>query len=217
MSEKQGTRRRLPRPATVLAAIAVFAVLAGTATAAKTVIDGSQIKKGTITAKQIKNRSLTPNKFSAAAVSQLQGPRGQQGQRGERGPQGEKGAAGEKGAQGPAGIVAPLYVEEGNTNILDGDEEFVGGVATPAGKYMINVKINLSAVAAGTDIECFVDAGNAQVDEVRWTNDEANGAQPVSLLAVANATPADPIDVFCAADGGTGAASQTHIAAVPVS
>ena len=73
MSDKQGSRRRLPRPATVLAAIAVFAVLAGTATAAGGLISGSKIKKGTITGKQIKNKSLSAAKLSPAALKQLRG------------------------------------------------------------------------------------------------------------------------------------------------
>jgi len=68
MSEQRAGRRRLPSPATVLAAIGVFAVLAGTATAAKTVIDGRQIKKGTITAKQLKKGAVTRAKLAPGAV-----------------------------------------------------------------------------------------------------------------------------------------------------
>jgi len=69
MSENRTRRPRLPRPGTVLGAIAVFALLAGTATAAKTVIDGRQIKKGTVTTKQLKNGAVTRAKLASGAVS----------------------------------------------------------------------------------------------------------------------------------------------------
>ncbi|HYJ23149.1 MAG TPA: hypothetical protein VEW07_14140 [Solirubrobacterales bacterium] len=214
MNKNDGSRRRLPRPATVLAAIAVFAVLAGTATAADTLITGKQIKKGTITGKQIKNKSLTANKFTTAALNQL---RGNQGPRGERGPQGERGLQGEKGAQGPAGIVAPLYGEKGSQNIAADAEATVLTVpVASAGKFLINAKLNLFQVAAG-DVGCFLVAGNNQVDDVSWTNDEVNGRQSLSLLAVATATPADPIELGCGFDDSNGSVSEVHLSAVPVS
>lgn len=115
----------MPRPATVIAVIALFAALAGTATAAS-LITGKQIKNGTVTGadlrnssvtgKDIRNSSLTgadvkngtirngdvrkgtlaADRLSAAALASLREP-------GPAGPAGAQGPAGAAGAQGPAG------------------------------------------------------------------------------------------------------------------
>jgi hypothetical protein len=93
MSDIERSRRRLPRPATVLSGVAVFAVLAGTATAASTVINGKQIKRGTVTGKQIKNKSLALNDLSKGAGrrSGRGRPGGREGRRRRAGPGGHRG------------------------------------------------------------------------------------------------------------------------------
>jgi hypothetical protein len=62
---------------------------------------GKNIKDGTITAKDVKNRTLGTNKLSKRAVSSLKG------QRGPAGPQGPTGERGVQGAQGPKGDPGP--------------------------------------------------------------------------------------------------------------
>ena len=209
MSDKQGSRRRLPRPATVLAAIAVFAVLAGTATAAGGLISGSKIKKGTITGKQIKNKSLSAAKLSPAALKQLRG------ERGERGPAGPKG---DTGAQGPAGVVAPLYGVEGSVNIAEGEEKTLLTVPVPAaGKYAITAKTNLFALQSTTRVECFLSSGGVGVDFTQWTAGSASSRQPVGMVAVATASPEKPIQIGCGFTEGNGSAFETHVVAIPVS
>jgi len=205
MSDSASSRRRLPRPATVLAAIAVFAALVGTAAAAKGLINGSQIKRGTITGKQIKNKSLALNKFNAAAVKGLRGPEG---------PRGEKGETGPKGA---AGIVAPLSGEDEQANIAKDTEVLVLIVGVPsAGTFVINAKTNLFSTEAGSEATCWIEAGDKEVDTAQWTNDEASGRQTVAMQAVATATPADPLEVHCAIEDSGGSASDTKLTAIPV-
>lgn len=68
MSKHPDHRLRLPRPELVLAAIAVFVALAGTATAAGTLIDGKKIKKGTIAAKQLKKNAVTAKAVKKGAI-----------------------------------------------------------------------------------------------------------------------------------------------------
>jgi len=207
MSNSTRPRRPLPRPATVLAAIAVFAVLAGTATAAGGLINGSSIKKGTITGKQIKNRSLAISKLSKAAVGQLRGQRGASGERGATGP------------QGPAGIVAPLAgAQTSGKNIADGEEVVVLTVpVATAGTFVINAKANLFALQATAKVECFLRADGKAVDLVQWTAGAVNSRQSVSMVALAGATPANPLQVICAFDEGNGSVSETHLTAIPVS
>src|SRR3954452_20169083 len=61
---------RRPSPALVVALLALFVALGGPAGAAG-LIRGSQIKKNTITSKQIENRSLATKDLSRAAVRSL--------------------------------------------------------------------------------------------------------------------------------------------------
>ncbi len=222
MSESARPRRRLPRPSTVLASIAVFAALAGTATAASSLIDGKEIKRGTITGKQIKNKSLALNKLAPAAVSKLQGaagPRGPEGPRGETGARGEAGAKGETGPQGPAGIVAPLSGgKDAGTNIADGEDALLLTVPAPvAGTYVVSAKTNLFALQAEAAVECRLLSGAVVLDSVQWTAGTANSRQPVSLQAVGAASQLSPLRLRCSFDDGNGSAFQTKLIAIPVS
>jgi hypothetical protein len=102
-------KRLSRRHGTAVAYLALFAALGGSAYAAVTVT-GKNIKDGTITGRDIKNRSLGTNKLSATAVSSLtgqRGPAGPQGEKGEHGPVGNTGPAGPKGETGPAGAQGP--------------------------------------------------------------------------------------------------------------
>jgi hypothetical protein len=212
-------RRRLPRPATVLSAVAVFALLAGTATAAS-LIDGKQIKRGTITGKQVKNKSLALSKLSKKAVKKLRGRKGATGAAGAAGPAGPQGPAGQQGVagpQGPAGIVAPVFGAGGNTNVADGGDALLLTVPVPsAGTFVINAKTNLFTVQAGVRVDCRIEAGGASVDSTQWTSSAVDSRQPVSLQAVAPAQPGGPLRVRCEFDGGNGSAFATKITAIPV-
>jgi len=102
-------KRLSRRHGTAVAYLALFAALGGSAYAAVTVT-GKNITDGTITGRDIKNRSLGTNKLSATAVSSLtgqRGPAGPQGEKGEQGPVGPAGATGPKGATAPAGPQGP--------------------------------------------------------------------------------------------------------------
>lgn len=89
-------------PAMVVAMIALFVALSGTAVATTSaLITGKQIRNNSITGADVKNKSLTPRDFRGS----VRGPRGFRGLAGAQGPQ---------GAQGPAGPVNP------NADKLDG-------------------------------------------------------------------------------------------------
>jgi hypothetical protein len=89
--------RRRPSAALVIACLALFVALGGVGYAAAK-INGSSIVKGTITAKQIKDRSLGSKDLSKRAVRALRSLRGPRGLRGLAGPQGPAGAAGAAGS-----------------------------------------------------------------------------------------------------------------------
>ena len=92
-------RRLFRSHSTAVAYLALFAALGGSAYAAVTVT-GKNIKDGTVTGRDVKNRSLGTNELSPTAVSSLKG------QPGPAGPQGDKGAPGPTGPIGPAGCTS---------------------------------------------------------------------------------------------------------------
>jgi hypothetical protein len=92
-------KRLLRGHTTAVAYLALFATIGGSAYAA-VIVTGNNIKNGTVTGKDVKNRSLGTKKLSTKAVNSL---RGQQGPAGPQGPQGPRGPAGEQGQPGEAG------------------------------------------------------------------------------------------------------------------
>jgi len=97
-------------PATVIATIALFVALAGTATAGTVFITG----------KQIKNGSIGLVDLSASAKKALKGQRGPAGPAGPAGIQGDQGNPGVAGPVGPVGPAGPTGTQ---------------GVAGPAGGF----------------------------------------------------------------------------------
>ena len=61
---------RRPSPATAIALVALFVAVGGPAKAAK-LIDGGDIKKGTVASKQVKDRSIEPRDLARATVRSL--------------------------------------------------------------------------------------------------------------------------------------------------
>jgi hypothetical protein len=82
-------------PSMIIAMLALFVAMGGTAIAASSaLITGKQIKNSSITGADVKNKSLTPKDFKGS----VRGPRGL------RGPAGPTGATGATGSTGPAGV-----------------------------------------------------------------------------------------------------------------
>jgi Collagen triple helix repeat (20 copies) len=125
------------RHTTAVAYLALFAALGGSAYAAVTVT-GANIKDGTVTGKDVKNRSLGAGKLSAGALGSLAGQRGPAGPQGERGLKGDKG---DKGDRGPIGETGPL------------------GPQGPSGITQIEYKVSPAAqvpkdATAGVQVNC---------------------------------------------------------------
>ena len=93
-------------PSMIVAMLALFVALGGTAIAASSaLITGKQIKNSSITGADVKNKSLTPKDFrgSVRGLRGLRGPAGPQGPQGPQGPAGPAGAKGDKGDTGAQG------------------------------------------------------------------------------------------------------------------
>ena len=152
-------RRLSRRHTTAVAYLALFAALGGSAYAAVTVT-GANIKDGTITGKDVKNRSLDATKLNPKTLSSVGVQRGPAGPQGERGPAGPAGPAGPKGAtgatgprgpegptgsRGPSGIAGLEYQTRklevgpkkvaGQTAFCSGTKEPLGGGLAPTQTY----------------------------------------------------------------------------------
>lgn len=119
-----------PSPALVVAMIALFVALTGTAVATNSatfaLITGKQIKNGSITGLDVKNKSLTPKDFRGS----VRGPRGLAGAAGAAGTAGAAGAKGDKGDTGAPGqdLVSTSTLTPGQT--LTGVFIAAGGSST---------------------------------------------------------------------------------------
>ena len=111
---------RKPSPAMVVALIALFVALSGTATAGGLLITSRQIKNGTIQAVDINARTLRQ-------LAARRGPAGAEGPPGPQGPQGPAGDRGPAGAQGPPGIASAgaVYVRTLDSAAQAGGGSFV--------------------------------------------------------------------------------------------
>ena len=118
------TRRlRQISPATVIALLALFVSLTGTATAI-TLITGRNVKDGSLTGKDVRDGSLTKADLERGATA---------GTRGPAGPAGPAGEAGEPGLRGPQGIAGVAGTDPWDTIPS-------GQVVTGSGKFQLEGK-----------------------------------------------------------------------------
>ncbi|MCB0870765.1 MAG: hypothetical protein KDB52_08030 [Solirubrobacterales bacterium] len=207
------------KASTIIAWVALFIAVGGTATAASGLINGSKIKPGTVTAKQIKNKTITTGKLSPATVASLkgaQGPVGPAGATGPAGANGQAGTTGATGATGSAGIVDPEYTEILNYALPQDEYPVPLSLDVVSGTYMITAKANvISQKATGlSTVECSIWTDETGAVDRAMADLAFNQAGNLSLIAVA---PVEGlIELRCHADTGSGAASDLKLSAVPV-
>jgi len=175
-----------PKLSTILAAIAVFIVLGGTATAASGLINGKKIKKGTVTNKQLKNKTLTTAKFSPATVSALKGSQGPRGEKGERGAQGDPGPKGDTGIPGLNGpeLINSYSLDGTESNVpANTDVDVVDMTGLDSSKYLVIAKANMFSNAGGAFVRCAAEANNSGGgDEAQWTSTGASSRNSVPIV-----------------------------------
>lgn len=197
----------LPRPAMIVAVVALIAALAGTATAASGLINGKKIKPNTITSKQIKNRSIKLVDIQPNTVKKLRGAKGERGPAGPQGPQGEP---------GPAGVVNPLYATDSTENIgVDEEKKLASVTVENAGRYIIQAKTNLFANGDDANVVCYIRDADSSFDFGRWTGD-ASDRGTSAMLAIEELEANTEVSVSCLFNGTNGAASNTKLVLIPV-
>jgi hypothetical protein len=129
-------------PAMIVAMLALFVALTGTAVATTSaLITGKQIANSSITGLDVKNKSLTPKDFKGS----VRGARGPAGAAGAAGVAGSPGAKGDKGDKGDPGPFPQGNLPSGTT--IRGNYG-TGGAATTSTKfYFVDIAYNFQMSA----------------------------------------------------------------------
>jgi hypothetical protein len=133
----------------------------------------------TITAKQIKNKTITTGKLAPATVAALQGAQG------PRGVEGDKGATGIKGDTGIPGIAGPEVVTSFNADnsanvAANSNGDIVSMNGLPSNRYLVIAKSIMFAQTGGALLTCGIETnpgGNG--DDAQW-NSPAKPTNPWS-------------------------------------
>ncbi len=190
------------RPATVIAILALFVAVGGTATAASGLINGKKIKNNTVAGKKLKNKTVTKNKLAPATIKALKG---------KQGPQGPKG---DKGNPGENGVVSPSYVDSASLNIPADTELGVTVLNVPAGKYVITS--NVSITTGATDVvSCGISTNNSGGENSSTYDNDGGGRTTIPIQMVTENSEVTQITLGCSA-GNQIAGVSGDILAMPV-
>jgi hypothetical protein len=200
-------------PSLIVAMLALFVAMGGTAIAAgNALITGKQIANSSITGTDVKNKSLTAKDFKGSV-------RGARGARGPAGPQGAQGAQGPQGGQGPQGAQGPTGPSDGfYTATATGQAISTVGVTTvesltlPPGNYLLWARANLQT--NGNNVRCHVAPSGTGADAIDHT---AAGYEGTLSFSDAVSLPSGGTVTFsCTAFVATSTAYQRVLEAVRV-
>jgi hypothetical protein len=208
-------------PAIVVALLALFVAMGGTAVSAGTLITGKQVKNGSITGADVKNMSLTPRDFRGS-VRGPHGPPGPAGPQGPTGPTGPTGAPGSVGPAGPIGAPGPVGPKgdigpqgpsearaskiTGNLpiGISAGGPIVVDSLALTAGKWVITATTALTNISgASRSAWCTLNKGTTELARTR-AFDAAAGTQrsgQATVLGQVDLPISGTVEFRCYADG----------------
>ena len=192
-SSGQKQRRRWPTPSLVLAGLALFVVLGGSAVAATGLIHAGDIAPGAVTGTAIRSGAVEPRDLSGGTRALFAGTPGVGGAKGETGTAGSaggndaSGAKGADGANGTNGANGPNGANGANgpngTNGTDG----INGTIKP-----LSAKQALTALPTGgpptTVVELTVPAGNYVVLAKTQLSHTGAGDSVECLLKAGTAT-----------------------------
>jgi len=202
---------RLSGASMIVACIALFVVLGGSAFAAKSLITGKQVAKNTLTAKNVKDGSLKEVDLNKRTVASLRGAKGDKGDQGVQGVQGQ---------QGPAGITAPLSAIDLQENIGANATVTAIQLFVPSGKYVVSARGNLFTNGV-LQLGCTLEANDVTIPSSRanYNPDNGNTGSSVIPLSTQGVAPAGTtkLEFVCSADADTASISDSSLIAIPVS
>jgi len=203
---------RKPSVPTVIATTALVFAMAGVAPAASKLINGKNIKKGTITGTQIKDHSV--KKVDLAADALVAGPKGATGATGPKGATGAPGTNGQNGAPGAPGAKGdpgdpgqngqdgqgPAYFSYFTNKSVTGSAATVAtfGGTTPmtAGYYIVTAQGTITA-ASDSDVTCHFKFGVTTSSDV--VVHVPGGGQGTLAWSWGRLLPTGSVDLVCSA------------------
>ena len=193
--------------ANVMATLALFAGLSGTAVAGSQMLfTGADIKDESLTGKDIKPGSLVAGHFSRSALRTLRGnagARGATGAKGEPGSQGVAGPQGVAGAQGTSGIGITTAATTGTDATDYQDMATLASLAlTTTGDYVIFTTFTVDNT--GTE-NAYLNCGYrfaGVINGAAGANPAAGETATTTSAGVLNAENAGTAEFLCVREGG---------------
>jgi hypothetical protein len=193
--------KQLKHPATIIAAVALFASLGGGAVAYAT---------GAINGALIKNHSIATKKLTKKAIKQLHGAKGATGAPGAAGAPGVAGAPGPPGPIGPSSATSTYntsFVNYGTTDTV------VASLTLPAGSYLVQANTTISNGTAETSV-CFLTDTGAGILAQNYTATDSTIVQNSLSITAPLTSTGSTVDIDClSSDTGT-VAAYTHLVAI---
>jgi hypothetical protein len=206
----------LSHTATVIAALALFVALGGSAAA---------YASGLISGSQIKNHSIAEKKLTRSAINALRGqrgPTGPAGPTGATGPPGAAGSAGQTGPPGPSGLSSAEWIEHVSAPTVFGTTG--GNVAhldvpgPTGGSFVVMGNTNIFDSAAASNSECdlsdsqtgFINANFATLPAA------SDNGVALSLLGAMTTTGPSTVSIDCQGDEASAAAAYSTIVVIKV-
>lgn len=196
------TRIKQFRPATLIAMLALFVAIGGTATAASGLINGKKLVNNSVGGKKLKNKTVTKKKLAPATIKALKG---------QQGPQGLQGPKGNQGSPGQDGVVSPVSEEFGSLNIPADTEMALGAINVPSGKYMVTATISVTSNASDV-ISCGISANNGGGFSTSVFDPNGGGRVTLPSQLVTETDNVTQLTLGCAAGNQVAGVSGTIIA-----
>jgi hypothetical protein len=218
--------------ANVIATLALFVALGGTAAAGAHVwLTGADIRDRSLTGADVANRSLSAKKlklrtvtgalvrdgslraadFNAADLKTLVGPAGSAGPAGSVGPSGSKGAEGPKGDPGSSDIARVSATGPDATNYVN-DDVLISQTLPADGGWLGWAQLDATNTSGSDDyFNCGLFVNGQQLggggDFVA-----AGTTKHINAVGFGPAGPGQPVEVWCES-GGAGTFNVTNVAA----
>jgi hypothetical protein len=194
----------LKHPATIIAMLALFIALGGGAAAyASGLINGSQIK----------NHSISAKKLTAKALKQLKGNRGPAGPAGIQGIQGIQGVQGVPGAKGDTGAIGPSNVYSATTSFVPYNNTGLSTIVSlnlGAGSYLLSGNTSIINYNNNEDTGCYLDDSNGDTLDGQYVSTDygvstpEGGQEGLNVTAPLTSSTAITVTLDCVTDDTTG-------------
>lgn len=222
---------RVKRPrltyANVIATIALFFALGGSAAGAKVWITGADVKDRSLTGADVADRSLSPKKlrlgsltgalvrdgtlrssdFDPADLAGLSGPAGPSG------PKGDQGAQGPKGDPGSSDIVRASATAADVSNYVN-DTVLISKTVSPGGGWLVWARLTVTNTSSVDDdgLNCGLRADGQQFGGGGdWF--PAGTTKQLNVVGFGPVGPSQPVELWCVSNNNVGTFDVANVSA----